>query len=327
MSHQSSVSVVMSCFNDEATVGRAIKSIQAQTLQDWELVVINDGSSDGTAEILDNAAESDSRIRVYHQPNSGLTRALILGCEKAQSHLIARHDADDVSEPNRLAIQKSLLDHDSTLGFVSCWAESFTPDGAPLEKYCCNFGKSEATDRLLNHREGPPAHGTIMMRKSVYNAVGGYRACFYYGQDADLWMRMAECSQFTHAPEVLYRFLRSPKSISGSQRHIQKQFGELGQLCRHARRANRPEAELLRQATALAATLRNHTSDATRAGLSAVAMTYLIGSKLVSNGDPRARSYLFEVLRRRPLHWKAWVRLGQSYLSSHEAAADGTKEI
>ena len=316
------VSVVMSCFNDAAHVSHAIDSIRQQSVTNWELIVINDGSGDDTANILNQYAEIDSRIRIIHQENVGLTKALIKGCQESRANYIARHDADDISAPLRFEKQFQVLDSNDAIGFVSSWTDSFSPDGAVLDQFRIHDLPKNATHKLLHERQGPPAHGSVMMRRSVYEQVGGYRSCFYFGQDSDLWLRMAEQSQFAFVNEVLYRYLRSPTSISGKRRHIQRQFGELGQLCRQARAAGESETCLLQAAEQLTTELIDTKHDSTKTDShSQLAMTYLIGSQLAGNKDPRARSYLWRVLRHQPWHWKAWVRLSQSFLNAKKPEA------
>lgn len=309
----------MSAYNDADRVACAVESILAQTFRDWEFVVVDDGSTDRTGEILDDLAVAEPRLRVVHQQNTGLTRALIFGCEQAHGENIARQDSDDWSHPERLAEQVKLLESDPGIGFVSCWTEYVGPEDQPLEVVRRPEDSREATSRLLNHRLGPPAHGSVMFRKSIYKQVGGYRLEFHFAQDSDLWLRMAEHAKIAYAQQVLYRFVRSPSSISGRLSQIQHQFGELGQQCRKARASGSSEEGFLLQAAELSHRLR--TSETSTDGNSAsggVAMMYLIGSQLVQNGDARARAYLWPVLRRKPWHWRAWVRLTQSVVSGQK---------
>lgn len=315
------VSVVMSSFNDASTIGAAICSIQAQTLKSWELIVIDDGSTDGTNQILQRFAEGDDRVRVIRQQNAGLTRALIGGCAKAGALYIARHDADDRSHPERLERQLRFLEGDLRLGFVTSWTDSFTPDGAILDRYRIRRDPELSTHQLLHDRQGPPAHGSVMMRKSVYDLVGGYRECFYFGQDSDLWMRMAENSLYGIVNDVLYFFLRSPNRISGKHRSIQQQFGELGQQCRQARSRGEDESSFLLIAKLLTEQINRSSHVDSTETRSEIAMCYLIGSQLAINRNLNARKYLYKVLRHQPWHWKAWVRLAQSLVSGEKQEA------
>lgn len=313
MMEQLLLTVVMSCFNDERTVRRSVGSLQSQTLQNWKLIVIDDGSQDSTPFILNELAKQDQRIEILTQANTGLTRALIAGCDRVTTEFIARQDADDVSLPDRLDRQLAFLTAHQDVGFVSCWAEAVGPEGEFLELCRRTEDSQAATEDILQFRLGPPAHGSVMFRTDLYRQAGGYRPEFYYGQDSDLWARFVEHSCLGYLPEVLYQFVRSPSGISGNRRHIQRQFGVLEHACAIARRTGLSEDQPFSEAAKLAASAR---SGVQLNPAAEAKMNYLIGSQLVQNRDPRARRYLKNVLTASPLHWKAWIRLCQSLLSS-----------
>jgi hypothetical protein len=312
----------MSVYNEEARISRAIDSLLSQTLNDFELIVIDDGSQDGTQKILESYRSRDSRIRIIRQENAGLTSALIRGCTEARGEYIARHDADDWSEPTRLAEQVTLLESDQNVGFVSCATQYVGPNDEPLELVIRRDDPAEATRKLLEERQGPPAHGSVMFRRNLYEAVGGYRMEFYCGQDADLWMRFAERSLIAHGTQRQYFARRDPLSLSGRMGMIQQQFGRLGQECRAARREGRSEQPFLDTARSLAEALRTRK----RSGQSArgqATMAYLIGTVLARNGDPRAKDYFWQVVQANPLNWKGWCRIVLTSIR-HLSTADGT---
>lgn len=309
------VSVVMGVHNEVGRVGRAVDSILQQSLTDLELIVIDDGSTDGSGALLDRMAAADARLMVVHQTNAGLTRSLIHGCERARAAVIARQDADDWSAPKRLQGQLELLEADPRLGFVSCGTQYVGPQGEPLTTVSRDTHSEQATEALLNRKKGPPAHGSVMFRQSVYRAAGSYREQFYFAQDSDLWLRMAEHSLFGfHAP-ISYFHRKDAGSISGVRRPQQSAFAGFAHACRRARVAGESETTILQAAESLASQLRQARSagNAPQAEM-AMDITYLIGSQLALNGDPRSRSYLTQVLRKNPLHLKAWVRLVQSVM-------------
>lgn len=302
------VSVVMSVYNEPERVGTAIESILSQSYRDFEFIVIDDGSTDRTPMVLEQYRLRDSRIRVLRQPNAGLTRALIRGCQEANGAYIARQDADDWSAPTRLGIQVDLLNSDPAIGFVSSAVQCVGPADEPLEVLRPTVNQDDATRMLLEERCGPPAHGSVMFRKSTYESVGGYRAEFYFGQDADLWLRMAERSGIAYSQEILYGYRRDLNAISARMSAFQSQFGLLGQSCRAARRDGRSDEPILKMAGELTNRVRSSKSN----GLSssgASAMAYLIGASLIRQGHPAARSYLWQSIRLNPLNWRAWVRL------------------
>ena len=120
MSAPPQVSVVMSVYNGANHLSETLDSVLSQEDCDFEFIVVNDGSTDGTTRVLDDYAKRDKRLRVIHQENTGLTRALIRGCSEACGKFIARQDSGDISLPGRLKMQMNVLGGDIQAAFVSC---------------------------------------------------------------------------------------------------------------------------------------------------------------------------------------------------------------
>lgn len=300
------VSVVMGVYNAAPCLTECIDSILTQEGVVLELIVIDDGSSDGSAEIIDQYGETDPRVRVIHQENQGLSKALIRGCAMAAAPYIARQDADDRSRPGRLASQFAMLEADPALAMVGSWTQYVGPGKEPLYVAERPADPEEATRQLLKHRQGPPAHGCVMFRRSAYEAAGGYREEFYYAQDVDLWFRMLERGQVAYVQKVLYEYQYHPASISGGRRPMQRQFGALAHACREAREEGQPEAPYVEQAAQLAADARSgNQPSSTGAGY------YHLGSLLLEQSPASARPYLWQAVRLnpfRPKHWFQWIR-------------------
>ena len=310
------VSVVMSVHNDVARLGLAVSGILGQTYQDLELIVIDDGSGDGTAESLDHLAASDPRLRVVHQENTGLTIAMGRGCALARGEFIARQDSDDWSLPLRIAEQVALMDAEARIGFVSCATQYIGPGNEALCVVRRDDDPERATYGLLSRREGPPAHGSTMFRKSLYEAVGGYRPQFHYAQDSDLWLRMAEQAWIGYLPQVRYVHRKEAASTSGAARAAQRRLGELGHLCRRARMAGESEQPWVGEAQALSARVRAGMSLGPAQRRRALAdANYLLGALLAVNCNSAARRYLLQSIQQVPWRIKPWLRLGQSLLT------------
>ena len=299
------VSVVMAVYNGDAALRGTLESVLAQEGCDFEVVVVDDGSSDACAKLLDQWAARERRLHVVHQENQGLTRALIRGCREARGAYIARQDAGDISLPGRLATQATMLREDDALGFVSCEHVLVGPGSEPL-----GSEREQASQRGLPGRDGAmlpgPAHGTVMFRKSMYDAVGGYRSEFYFAQDADLWSRLIEHSHFAYVPGVLYEMTFSLSGITARNRVEQEELRSIIEQCAAARRAGLSEADLLQRAAQIRPRPAERKAGERSRGAAAA---YFVGSCLAQREDRRASKYLLQAVRLNPLHLKGWYKL------------------
>ena len=309
------VSVVMSVYNAADYLETAIQSILTQENVSLELIVIDDGSTDGSPDILRRLAKDDNRVRLFVQANAGLTLSLIYGCQLARGEFIARQDADDVSLPDRLRKQRDSLKADESLAFVSCNAIYMGPNDEMLEQIIRPTDPVEATRQLLFEETGPPAHGSVMMRRTSYEFVGGYREQFYFAQDSDLWLRLGRVGQIKYLPETLYAWRVSPSGISTLRQAQQLRFGDLGHACHAAVLRGDSESKYLNQAAELSRTIRHEKQQPSRLCARAKAWGhYRIGTTLARQGDSRARDYFWQTIKSQPWHVRAWIRLFQSCL-------------
>jgi len=205
------VSVVMSAYNAERYVRAAVGSILSQTFSDFELVVIDDGSRDGTGEIL--AGYGDPRIRVIRQVNRGLIASLNLGIELARGEFIARMDADDVAYPRRLERQVAFLDANPDVGMVGTAYDEIDERGSVIG-HRCHPTEHEALRRALI-RYNPFFHSSVMIRRSVLEAVGPYdETRSFLVEDYDLWFRVARVTRVANLPETLMQRRYGTHNIS-----------------------------------------------------------------------------------------------------------------
>ena len=299
----------MSAYNDARYLSEAVESVLSQKDVDFEFIIVDDGSQDDSASILRRYEGRDHRVRVIHKANEGLTQSLIVGCREARGEFIARQDADDISAPDRLRRLSDQLIREPRIVFVSSWAQIIGPTGHVLGEITKPDDPLEATDQLLNHRQGPPGHGTVMFRRRTYEQVGGYRKQFYYGQDSDLWLRLASQGPLAYEQAFLYRFRYSPDAISGKYRDLQRRFGEIGQACFAARRSGQSEAKHLALAEHLTtlALARRRLNRVDRRCVAAA--HYFVGCGLTQGGRPGASHHFWRSLGSWPLYWRAWVRL------------------
>lgn len=312
------VSVVMSVYNGAAALEESLNSILGQAGVDFEFIVINDGSSDHTRSILDARAAVDSRLRVVHQQNTGLTRALIVACQLAEGTFIARQDCGDVSLPGRLLAQmKHLQSHPDDV-VVGCDYELVGPKGELLRIHRgSEDGVADLVDRSGTKVPGPH-HGSVMFRADAYRAVDGYRPEFYFAQDIDLWSRLLEVGDIGYVPEVLYCVTFEPGSITARHRPAQQRLRRLILQAAATRRAGESD-EALRQQAVEIRPQRATAVETSKGPHAAVEASYFIASCLFERGDSRSRLYLRQVLQRQPLHWRAWSKWLASFLRGHRA--------
>jgi len=212
------VSVLIPVYNAAATLGEALDSIAAQTFGEYEVVAVDDGSGDESAEILRDRALKDSRIRAFTREHRGLISTLNEGLGRCRGELIARMDADDRMRPRRLELQAARMMERpdvSVLGSrVRIFADGAVPEGMRQYEAWLNG--------LLTHEqiardifvESPVAHPSAMMRREELLVVGGYRNPGWV-EDYDLWLRYhLEGRHFGKVPEVLLDWRESPARIT-----------------------------------------------------------------------------------------------------------------
>jgi len=313
MNKDPEVSVVMSVYNGASDLAVTMDSILSQEGLKLEFIVVNDGSSDKSGQILNEYALRDDRLRIIHQDNSGLTRALIRGCNAARGEFIARQDAGDVSLPGRLARQRVILETEPAAVMVSCATRFVGPSDEELYTVAQSSKELEEGLRQLKIEKvrGPSHHGSTMFRRSTYEQVGGYRADFPIAQDLDLWMRVSEVGRCFTVPEMLYQAKWRPGSISATRRDEQLRAARSIVACAAARRAGRDEAEdlsrwqsELARLRARAAWGRGRSTDKEHARF-----YYFIGRNLRRHRPDLSLLYYWKSIRLWVLYPRAWASL------------------
>jgi glycosyltransferase involved in cell wall biosynthesis len=193
------VSVVMAVFDGAPWVGAAVESLLGQTIADLEVVVIDDGSTDATPDVL--ASIRDPRLRIERSVRQGLTRALNRALDLARAPLVARLDADDLALPERLARQRQYLDAHPDVGLLGTGAREVDPTGREVAILRPPVDDTAIRRALI--RANPMVHSSVMMRRSVLDRVGRYDPSFPVAQDYDLWMRLARVSRLANLADVL----------------------------------------------------------------------------------------------------------------------------
>ena len=200
------VSVLLPVFNAAAYVEESVRSILAQTLCDFELIVIDDGSTDESGTILERLTAEDSRIRLIRRANTGIVGALNEALSLAQADLVARMDADDIAWPQRLQKQVNYLDAHPDCVALGSAILVIDPQGDPIKEPSQAITHDEIDAQLLAGYGWALVHPTAMMRRQAVLSIGGYRTQYNKVEDLDLFLRLAEHGRLANLPEVLLSF-------------------------------------------------------------------------------------------------------------------------
>ncbi len=221
MTSTPAVSVIMPVRNGAPFVANAIDSITSQSLRDFEFIIIDDGSTDATWDILKKAMKHDSRIRCFRQSALGLTASLNRAIMHASAPLIARQDADDISLQSRLEKQSTILNRNGLDLIVTRAYLHSTSRITPRLSY---YFPKKFSVFFMN----PFIHGTFMFTRDLISNIGGYDESFRYSQDYKLiYDAYRAKAQIGYLKEPLYLLGRSPNSISVVHRPEQVRLSKL----------------------------------------------------------------------------------------------------
>jgi glycosyltransferase EpsE len=206
MAERPLVSVIMTVYNAEQYVGKAIDSVLNQTLNDIEFVIVDDGSTDGTPELLAEA-KTDPRVRVISKERIGRGRALNVAWRNATGSYIANIDADDLAEPNRLEIQLKYLQENPDIGLLGTSFRILDEDSHD-QRVIRHPLHNEQLQRKLIHLN-PFAHSSVMIPRRVLEELGGYSEDIPVTIDYELWVRIAKSHRVANLPDILTTKRRS----------------------------------------------------------------------------------------------------------------------
>lgn len=208
MSDSPRVSVLMTVYNGAPWLREAIDSVVSQTYRDWELIVIENGSSDASPTIL--GSYTDPRIRVIPvRVNMGRTPALRDAFARARGEYIAVLDADDIAEPTRFAKQAVFLDAHREVSVVGSWTLRIDAEGRQIARWAPPLDPAQLQDQL--GFRNPIVHSAAMYRAGLAREVGGYPTDYPYAQDCALWLRLAERGQIA----MIGEYLSSHRTVAG----------------------------------------------------------------------------------------------------------------
>lgn len=199
------ISVIMPFHNCGQFLDSALKSILAQTFSDFELILINDASTDNSDEIVQKYLSDPRIIYSKNQTNQGIVRNLNYGLSVARAEIIARMDGDDVAEIDRFAEQFKFLQDHLDISVVGCFVKIIDENGNEIDKRTKPTDFAEIKKNLIVY--SPVVHPAVMYRKSVINQLGGYRQQYIYVEDIDLWYRVGYSGHnISNVPKFLLKY-------------------------------------------------------------------------------------------------------------------------
>jgi len=219
------VSVLMGVHNSESFLSSSIKSILLQTFKKFEFIIINDGSDDSSGDIINSFAKKDSRIKVIHQENKGLTKTLNIAAQHAQGQYLARQDADDISLPKRLEMQVKYLQKYPDVKVLGTSNYMLDNKGKVINR----FLRPSSTELIKKYMSfgNQMCHGSIVMHKDFFVEIKGYDEKCKYSQDYELWLRcLSKGYLIKNLRWPLYMWRIHDQSIAGSKLDQQQKIVE-----------------------------------------------------------------------------------------------------
>lgn len=216
----------MSVYNAGRYLAPAVESILGQTFTDFEFLIIDDGSRDGSADVLRRYAAQDARVRLTCRENKGLTRTLNELFRQSRGRLLARMDCDDIALPGRFAAQAAFMDAHPEVVCSGGYFQLIDGAGRLLTTL---RPPTEDADIQRDILRGSTAicHPCAIIRASAMEQVNGYDERFKMSQDLDLWLRLGEVGQLANVSQPILKFRLHETSVSETKRHEQRQFGRM----------------------------------------------------------------------------------------------------
>jgi hypothetical protein len=233
------VTVLMSVYNGGEYLDEAVSSIRDQSFEDFEFIIINDGSTDNSVACLDRHAQEDARIRILYQDNRGLVGSLNRGLAEARAGLVARMDSDDFALSHRLEAQVRRMDSDPSLVLLGGHIQVVKDIGGDSRTIRFPVGEHAVLHSL--YYGSPVAHPTVMMRTDLVRSIGGYRPFYAHCEDYDLWLRMSEIGKIDNLDDIMLKYRQHGNNVSTKYRDVQAKGTFLAQAAWMARRSGQAD--------------------------------------------------------------------------------------
>ena len=230
------VSVVMPVYNTQRYLARAIESILGQTLQEFELIIIDDGSTDRSKQILEAYARRDGRIRLISRENKGISYTRNEGVNLAQSELIAVMDSDDIAHSHRLEMQCEYMSRHADCVALGSRVELIDAEGNAIREWSSEIEHAEIESAHLDGRSGAMCNPVTIVRREALQGVGGYDEELAGAEDFDLFLKLGEIGLLHNLPMVLLKYRQHVNSFGYDNRILQRQRMEIALRRAYARR-------------------------------------------------------------------------------------------
>jgi glycosyltransferase involved in cell wall biosynthesis len=299
---QPEISILLPVRDSANYLEETIQSLEAQTFQNWECLVIEDGSSDNSPNILENWRQRDTRVRVLSGGGRGIVHALNLAFAEARAPIIARMDADDIALPKRLEKQFAFLASNPNVVACGTGALMIDPAGRPICPINASTDHKGIIERLLRGNASAIIHPSLMVQTSALRKVNGYQEEFRHVEDFDLYLRLSDIGQLANVDEILLHYRQHKASANVVQKERQRAL-RLKALNDYRNSKGDPPAEQLEFGRAHLNTLTDLYAD------------WSLKAALVGN-QKVAYHYAMSAIIREFWRPKRWKLLWQSYALS-----------
>lgn len=219
----------MAVYNGEEFLGSSILSVLNQSYKNFEFIIVNDGSTDGSLKIAEDFQRNDNRIKIINNAqNLGLTKSLNVGFLASKGEYIARLDSGDISLPERIERQVEFLDENKNIGLVGTWMYIINTKGEILRAIKYPTNDKAIKKALINYN--PFAHSSIMLRRSMLPRIDIYDEGYRYTQDYKLYVDLYPYTEFANLPITLVKYRLSPNSITSSKNKKQMSFANKARI-------------------------------------------------------------------------------------------------
>jgi glycosyltransferase involved in cell wall biosynthesis len=238
------LSVLMTVYNGENFIETAIQSVLNQTFSDFDFIIVDDGSKDGSRDIIQQYEQKDQRIKAFYlNENIGISEAANYGLLQTDSKWVARIDQDDIWYSTKLEKQMIFLSNNGDYSLVASWVDYIDKTGNIIGEFKENYIDWKIIEKKYKKNEAVVfCHSTVIFDKNLALSVGGYHKQFVYSEDADLWNRLLECGKkMVIYPEKLAAYRIHGNASSMTQLHeLNSRFGYV-KFCIKERRSGKRE--------------------------------------------------------------------------------------